>query len=925
MPNKTQTEATLADLAIGIVSEKLPELLNFLVGFELITTNDERTKAAGILGFKIGEELVYMPILFLSGKVKGNEVLYLKNSDVFTSASKPWVDYLTSKSPGAMGKGETKHTLQQPSAQDLSIFHRSPLTGKQASLKVDKELFEGAADQFWDGIADQDLEAVHSLKRAEFTALNVLRSFGPVGQLGFMEMVANEFPEVAQKMAAMYELADFTQFDEFPGLPKKASSGEVGVRALGLDCGLTITPSSLMIASDTQIEAPAKVAFLTAGGWLRKCAYRGELPVVANITPQHDLFPEDIMSKVANDLTDADQLALADGSASLVNGAATPNGPSQVPPQVEPVTGPGEQPTASATPDAPSWWQSNKGNLVAGGLVGAGALGAYGAYNWWKNRKKEEPKVAELAFIDGEAVLNDAVAGLDDSQKTAAIRDGFLIIDRRPAYGMSKEGADEKFITEHETAKVEPIERFKVRLDTPRESGFYEILNVRGQMRRAFLAINPFVVEAPNFGHPSQIVVDPSSGRFHKVRAFENVFTTGRLSVEESKWKESYGSMPGVKSMKPGKVYMLLDGKQRSSAPFRVESKASSNGNTDFTVKTLWEFFYSCTCDDVPAGGRQLKVVDSDKFSDISKVGDFVFVPSDWKVIEVDDDYASTDAMKKLDREITPGNTGTASAAFLTGDMFKLRINKEPGGEKVKITAGDAQSDSMDTKTAAVVLTYKLRLPAGEAIEALHEAFTKGASLRCISGYNRLGLSVPKTAEDMTIPVDQIGTGHPLVLEQGMMGAHPSGFQEQEGFTERQPLDLNNLATPDQDWRDNDQANWDRIKPQETELLERALQSGHNPVFDSAMIGVLLRSSRASAQVAQWLPDLVNSLDTKCRLLLMFYWHNDDFGQDYGKDELAEFEDTLLDSIKRDGQLVLFLKQKSGESASVKIDALAEE
>lgn len=257
--------------------------------------------------------------------------------------------------------------------------------------------------------------------------------------------------------------------------------------------------------------------------------------------------------------------------------------------------------------------------------------------------------------------------------------------------------------------------------------------------------------------------------------------------------------------------------------------------------------------------------------------------------------------------------------------MFKLRIEKQPGGEKVKITAGDAQSDDMDTKTAAAVLAAKLRMPAGAVTEALHEALSKGASARCVSGLNRLGMSIPKVADDLTVPVDQMGTGQPLVYEDGMTGSNPAGFNEQQRFSDHVPLDLNNLATPDQDWRDNDQANWDRIQPKEVDLLERALQSGHNPVFDSAMVGVLLRSSRASAQVAQWLPDLVNALDTKCRLLLLFYWHNDDFAQDYGKDELAEFEDTLLDSIKRDGQLVLFLKQKSGESASMKIDALAEE
>ena len=120
-----------------------------------------------------------------------------------------------------------------------------------------------------------------------------------------------------------------------------------------------------------------------------------------------------------------------------------------------------------------------------------------------------------------------------------------------------------------------------------------------------------------------------------------------------------------------------------------------------------------------------------------------------------------------------------------------------------------------------------------------------------------------------------------------------------------------------------DEANWDRIKQKDIDFLMRVADSGSKSVFETSVINLLLRSNRTSNRIAEWLPDLVSGLDTKARLLLSFYWHSAEFSQDYGKDEMAEFEDVLLDSIKIDGQLILFLKQRAGESSSSNIDAFA--
>ncbi len=152
------------------------------------------------------------------------------------------------------------------------------------------------------------------------------------------------------------------------------------------------------------------------------------------------------------------------------------------------------------------------------------------------------------------------------------------------------------------------------------------------------------------------------------------------------------------------------------------------------------------------------------------------------------------------------------------------------------------------------------------------------------------------------------------------LGPNISGVPEQTGAFANEVIPMNSMKDPADNWRDPDFANWDKMQQKDLDFLMRASDTGSKPVFESSMINLLLKTNRVSNQIEEWLPDLVNSLDSKCRLLLLFYWHSKDFSNDYGKDEMAEFEDVLLNAIKCDGQLVLFLKQSAGQSAHAMIN-----
>ena len=101
------------------------------------------------------------------------------------------------------------------------------------------------------------------------------------------------------------------------------------------------------------------------------------------------------------------------------------------------------------------------------------------------------------------------------------------------------------------------------------------------------------------------------------------------------------------------------------------------------------------------------------------------------------------------------------------------------------------------------------------------------------------------------------------------------------------------------------------IDPHAMQSAQQAAGSGQKEIFDTAMISSMLRAVRQDSFVDRYLSDLTKALDRLGRILFMFYWHNEEFMERYGKQDLPEMEDTLRNAFEVLGDLVLFLKQKT--------------
>ena len=95
--------------------------------------------------------------------------------------------------------------------------------------------------------------------------------------------------------------------------------------------------------------------------------------------------------------------------------------------------------------------------------------------------------------------------------------------------------------------------------------------------------------------------------------------------------------------------------------------------------------------------------------------------------------------------------------------------------------------------------------------------------------------------------------------------------------------------------------------------MQAAADTGQKEIFDTAMIGSMLKAVRDDTMIDKYLPELVSGMDRLGRLLFFFYWHGDKFADRYGKQDMPELEDSLRNSFEMLGDVILFLKQKAIE------------
>lgn len=114
-------ESTFMTQAYGFVANKAKVLFRdpFRLGFEIVHRNEKATKMVGIFAFRCNNSLLYAPVFFVNGEIKGADMLYRSEVKRFVPLTDKWCSFLVRGANEESGTAQRKG--QQRRQQDANM------------------------------------------------------------------------------------------------------------------------------------------------------------------------------------------------------------------------------------------------------------------------------------------------------------------------------------------------------------------------------------------------------------------------------------------------------------------------------------------------------------------------------------------------------------------------------------------------------------------------------------------------------------------------------------------------------------------------------------------------------------------------------------------------------------------------------------
>lgn len=274
---------------------------------------------------------------------------------------------------------------------------------------------------------------------------------------------------------------------------------------------------------------------------------------------------------------------------------------------------------------------------------------------------------------------------------------------------------------------------------------------------------------------------------------------------------------------------------------------------------------------------RNTRVIESDRVDCIICSGDDIIVPKDRCGVLITK-WEADQKRKPLDSEVGIKRIFEKSASTVTryGNVWEFNLcgmNKE----------AHTELDAMKI----------LMLEQGLSKEAAEHVIENASE----DGYEYITKSALKA------PFDEYDPYAPMWDPENTVGTEPwSGARIEEDVSEVRPVQ--GLLT-------NDRSDYGEMEPNVFDTMRRAVSTGQKEVFDLTALNSLMEVEDVDETIDKNLPGIVTAVDKIGRSLFLLYFHMEDFEERYGKEDLADLEDTLKNALKTNGKLVLFLKKRS--------------
>jgi hypothetical protein len=798
---ETPFERAFSNLAHAYLADRAPQLLDYEVGFQLIEKSSDNTKACGVCGFKVGDQWLYAPVFFLNGELKGHELLYIKNQDLFVPMKDNWLGYLLGRKPNTLGKTVSRNLsqlgVQPPNLVQLS---RSPYKLASAGAKA---------------------------------------------------------PRMAE-----------WSLDFLPVMAKLATQ---------------------RIADDgASLDLPI---FLKQAG---RPAFEYLVGVIGNLYPAvfkavDQFYGPDMLTKVAQEIAEKERRAV---SQSIVKKAISP-----------PMTRDSGCPASYGVDalDSLKKYQRSWLDGTTGRDPGNDSQSIFKRAMGSMPKGPKEDRDVQVILREDIATGNAKDIILSEKEKTKIITDGKVVRDKRPASAISK-------VYAHTTS-------FK--LFNPDVTNIYEVLIRPGRFEKCLIVVGPY----GSSGHENfcTIISLDSDNRWLNTHP-SRVFCASQYSREA--WLKWFDTLDDATSLpinyskrgRDGKLILLSQNGQ-GTTPLTIKEEIGESGNDEGHVYKA-NFDDYCRHDNpiiMSQGMRTWRPMSEETASvryvrltdrigaKMRVTSEELWVPAGYKKLIISKGFEKTEA---------DGDFGCCPSSG-SSDPMPL----QPGDIK------DVQMALIDSTVPLSLLSDgATHLHINDHVRTKESAFRE---LVC-----RFGMA-PDTAE-LLIKNAAEQPKHCFEYRIKMAGpflteSQPSAPPYPEPFYGPDPYFAANVPTQVPDERGlmvrdlmADPSAYLKYKPQgpdpqTMQMAQQAASTGQKEVFDTAVLGSLLKSMRQDSMIDRYQGDLLKGMDRKGRIYFQFLWHGEEFEKRYGKQDMPELEDGLRNAFEADGDIVLQLKQKGVE------------
>lgn len=108
---------------------------DYYLGFEIVKTNDAFTKMVGIYVFRVNKHILYAPVFYVNGQVKGTEFLYNVDEKKFVYLNPDWCNYFIGLYEESGDGMAVDMSIANQGRQDIEMMRIATPLYKTSSLK----------------------------------------------------------------------------------------------------------------------------------------------------------------------------------------------------------------------------------------------------------------------------------------------------------------------------------------------------------------------------------------------------------------------------------------------------------------------------------------------------------------------------------------------------------------------------------------------------------------------------------------------------------------------------------------------------------------------------------------------------------------------------------------------------------------------